>query len=236
MPYSTSGPERPAQSYSADEAPPKPLDDADPQSGDHTQWAELVSRIQRSESGAMEDLYRAFSRGVRFHLCKHIAHEDLDDRVHDVFVIVVQAIRNGTLREPERLMGFVRTVVRRQVAASIGDAIQQRNDHTEFEICGHIADARYNPEQQAIRGSRLRLMFSALGRIPVRDREILVRYYLHEQPQEQICEAMALTETQFRLLKSRAKARFGEAGKRSLGNSLLRAFQIDRVHREQGQA
>jgi DNA-directed RNA polymerase specialized sigma24 family protein len=41
--------------------------------------------------------------------------QDLDDRVHDTFLIVVQAISKGDLREPERLMGFVRTVVRRLV-------------------------------------------------------------------------------------------------------------------------
>jgi hypothetical protein len=38
-----------------------------------------------------------------------------------------------------------------------------------------------------------------------------------EQPQEQICLEMGLTYNQFRLLKSRAKARFGELGKRLAG-------------------
>jgi RNA polymerase sigma-70 factor (ECF subfamily) len=60
-----------------------------------------------------------------------------------------------------------------------------------------------------------------------RDREILTRFYLDEQTQEQICGEMNLTETQFRLLKSRAKARFGELGRRKLqqkpfGSLLLR--------------
>jgi RNA polymerase sigma-70 factor, ECF subfamily len=35
---------------------------------------------------------------------------------------------------------------------------------------------------------------------------------------------MALTETQFRLLKSRAKARFGELGKKKLAHNALHAF------------
>jgi RNA polymerase sigma-70 factor, ECF subfamily len=35
-----------------------------------------------------------------------------------------------------------------------------------------------------------------------------------EQSQEQICADMGLSYNQFRLLKSRAKARFGELGKR----------------------
>jgi DNA-directed RNA polymerase specialized sigma subunit len=47
-----------------------------------------------------------------------------------------------------------------------------------------------------------------------RDREILDRFYVQEQTQEQICEEMGLSYNQFRLLKSRAKARFGELGRR----------------------
>jgi DNA-directed RNA polymerase specialized sigma subunit len=47
-----------------------------------------------------------------------------------------------------------------------------------------------------------------------RDREILQRFYLMEQSQEQIRAVMELSGNQFRLLKSRAKARFGEFGRR----------------------
>ncbi len=57
-----------------------------------------------------------------------------------------------------------------------------------------------------------------------RDREILTRFYLMEQSQQQICDQMCLTETQFRLLKSRAKARFGELGKRRLARRGILRF------------
>ena len=44
----------------------------------------------------------------------------------------------------------------------------------------------------------------------------LLRSKLLEQTQEEICAEMNLSETQFRLLKSRAKARFGELGRKKL--------------------
>ncbi|HEV2690756.1 MAG TPA: sigma factor-like helix-turn-helix DNA-binding protein [Bryobacteraceae bacterium] len=59
-------------------------------------------------------------------------------------------------------------------------------------------------------------MQEVLANLSERDCEILTRFYLREESQEQICEEMNLSETQFRLLKSRAKARFGEIGKRKL--------------------
>ena len=88
-------------------------------------WAGLVEKIRRNEPDGLEELYRVFSRGVRFYLCRQLGPQDLDDRVHDTFIIVAQAIQRGELREPDRLMGYVRTIVRRQVAAQIEDNIAQ---------------------------------------------------------------------------------------------------------------
>lgn len=180
-------------------------------------WNGLVEKIRAGDTSSMEELYRVFSRGIRYYLCRHLGPQELDDRVHDSFLIVVQAIRNGSLREPERLMGFVRTIVRRQVAAYIDQAVQQRRDFADLDLGGRVADLRQNPEQKAIREEKAGIMLKVLKGISPRDREILTRFYLYEQTQEQICAEMNLSETQFRLLKSRAKARFGQMGKRRLG-------------------
>lgn len=55
-----------------------------------------------------------------------------------------------------------------------------------------------------------------LSTISKREREVLVSFYLLERSPEEICAQMGITETQFRLLKSRAKARFGQLAKREL--------------------
>lgn len=67
------------------------------------------------------------------------------------------------------------------------------------------------------------MIHKVLSEIPARDREILTRFYLLEQSQEQICLEMELSDTQFRLLKSRAKSRFGELGKKRLAHRNLQA-------------
>jgi DNA-directed RNA polymerase specialized sigma subunit len=73
---------------------------------------------------------------------------------------------------------------------------------------------------------RNQLIQRVLGELSKRDREILTRFYLYEQTQEQICAEMSLTETQFRLLKSRAKARFGELGKKKLVHKSFRSVLL----------
>ena len=179
-------------------------------------WEALVDGIREGDTSAMEELYRVFSRGTRFYICRHLGPQDLDDRVHDAFIVVVGAIRRGALREPQRLMGFVHTIVRRQIAGHIDAAVHRRADEVDVEVGSHIADGRPNPESGASERQRAQLMKKALGSLSVKDREILTRFYLHEQPPEQICREMSLSETQFRLLKSRAKARLGAFGKSAM--------------------
>ncbi len=183
------------------------------------EWGILVNQIKVGEETGMEQLYKLFSRGIRYYLCRQLGPQELEDKVHDTFLIVVNAIRRGDLREPERLMGFVRTVVRRQVAAYIEQAVHNRREQADLETGITVADRKQNPEQEAMIRQKAELMESALSALSERDREILVRFYLKEQPQEQICREMDLTETQFRLLKSRAKAKFGEIGKKKLAAS-----------------
>ena len=177
---------------------------------------ELVARIQADDTSAMEELYRIFARGIKYQICRQLGPQDLDDKVHDCFLIVVQAIRRGELREPDRLMGFVRTVVRRQIAAYIETVIQNRKQMTDLETGRIVADFGQDPENCIIDREEEELAYRVLKGISRRDREILIRFYLREEPQEVICDKMNLTDTQFRLLKSRAKARFGELGKRRL--------------------
>jgi len=179
-------------------------------------WGPLVARVREGDPQAMADLYHTFLRGIRYYLCRHLGPADLDDKVHDSYLIVVQAIQRGELRDPEKLMGFVRTVARRQVAAHIDEAIQSRRDVVDQEVGSRVVDRRSTPEQHLMREERIELMLKVLRGISPRDREILTRFYLYEQTQEQICAEMGLTDTQFRLLKSRAKARFGALGKRRL--------------------
>jgi RNA polymerase sigma-70 factor, ECF subfamily len=182
-------------------------------------WGALVEQVKAGDDAGMEQLYKLFSRGIRYYLCRQLGPQEIEDKVHDTFLIVVNAIKRGDLREPDRLMGFVRTVVRRQVAAYIETAVHTRREQTDLETGITVADRKQNPEQEAMMREKAALMKSALGALSERDREILVRFYLQEQPQEQICEEMSLTETQFRLLKSRAKAKFGEIGRKKLTTS-----------------
>jgi len=192
-----------------------------------TTWVRLVKRLRAGDPEGMEELYRVCAPGIRFYLCRHLGSYDLDDKVHDAVLVITQAIQRGDLREPERLMGYVRTIVRRQVAGHIGTAVQTRQREADLEHCMPLADHGPTPERRLMEKQNFELAMRILRGLNARDREVLTRFYLQEQDPEQICREMGLTETQFRLIKSRAKARFGELGK----NRLSRRSALDRDRR-----
>ena len=178
-------------------------------------WGSLVVRIQNGDATALEQLYSFFAKGVRYFFLRALGPEELDDRVHDCFVIVTEALRAGELREPARLMGYIRTVVRRQIAAIIQESISKRRTHVDFaDSLFTIADWKEDPEKSVASKQREAIGRKVLKEISDRDREVLMRFYVHEQSYETICQDMGLTYNQFRLLKSRAKARFGKLGRR----------------------
>jgi len=187
-------------------------------SGTNERLSRLVASVQAGSQEAMEELYEIFARGSRYYLSRQLGPQDLGDKVHDTFLVVINAIQRGELREPDRLMGYVRTVVRRMVATHIDQLVEERREFTDVQEVTIVADGRSDPEQDAMQVQQIQIMKQVLRQISGRDREILTRFYLYEQSPDQICAEMGLTVTQFRLLKSRAKARFSELGKRKLEN------------------
>jgi RNA polymerase sigma-70 factor (ECF subfamily) len=180
-----------------------------------TPWTELVRRVRSGDAAAMEDLYRVLSTGVRLRLSRQLRGRDIADRVHDLFVMVTESIRNGELRQPERLMGYVRTVERRQVASQIDHDVREKRN-TPAEVWS-LPDDGASPERFAIQHQFSEMAQRILSGLRDRDREVLSRFYIEEESGPEICRAMDLTETQYRLIKSRAKARFVALCRRRMG-------------------
>lgn len=208
--------------------PPADASGATPEvSANGPSWTHIVHRIRSGDASALEELYTVFRKGVRFYLCRRLGAQDVDDCVHEAFLSTAQAIRKGLVREPERLMGFVRTVVRRQMASHIETMADNRRNAVDFEIVLKLSDRRPDPERQAIEHQTTEAALRLLNGICHRDREVLVRFYLKEQSPREICRDLELTETQFRLIKSRAKQRFGELGQRRF----LRRPRVERTRK-----
>lgn len=181
-------------------------------------WGPLVDRIRSGDGTALVELYRTFSRGVSYYLSHRLAPQDLDDGVHEVFSMVIEAIQKGSLENPECLTGFVRTVAKRMVAEHNDNGVQVCNRTSALEFRLHAVDPRNSMEQTAIRHQKAEIMRELLAGMTEKEREVLSRFYLLEQSQKEICEQLFLSETQFRLVKSSAKSRFAELKRRRVAD------------------
>jgi RNA polymerase sigma-70 factor, ECF subfamily len=173
-------------------------------------WSKTVAQIRAGDPAGEETLYQTLNTGARLFLKRRLGTQDVDDRVHDVFVIVVQAILKGDLREPERLMGFVRTVLYRQLSQGISQIVDERKTSANIGAAANLSNSEPDPEQLVVTEDRVKDMEQALRQLKQKDVELLTRYYLREQDSGRICNEMGLSQTQFLVRKSRAKARLAE--------------------------
>jgi RNA polymerase sigma-70 factor (ECF subfamily) len=190
------------------------MNDLAPANGNSVRWQELVERIRARDGTAAEQLFAELSDLLRPMLRHAVDAQSVEDRLQEVLTIVAQAIRNGELRDPSRLTGFVFTVARRQMVAHIRSAMLYRRHFADEPLDEVSAPPDRSPEALTQQRERSERLTAALRKLRARDRQILTRFYLYEESADHICQAMQLTPTQFRLYKSRAIARCSELARR----------------------
>lgn len=193
------------------------------EAANQSKWTPLVERIRQGDREAVGELYEQLVPGLRFYFVNRLGRDAADDAAHSVFLMAVEQIGAGDLREPEALPGYIRTIAARYVCGQIEQSQREQWQSLTPLMESRLSDGRKGPESEYGQQERLTLALKVLRGMSEREREILTRFYLYEQTQEQICKEMGLTATQFRLLKSRAKARFGQKGQKQLRHRPLRA-------------
>ncbi len=190
-------------------------------------WTRVVNLILAGDPAGQESLYEAFGRGVRFYLAHELRPQDIEDKMHDTFLKVVAAVGEGQLRDPAGLPAFVHTIARRLVARHVAEEVRLRADAVELSPDLPVQETRPDPERAAMDQQRIEIAERVLAGLGKVDREIVVRFYFEGQEPEQICRELGLTDTQFRLRKSRAKQRFAMlAGKMLKREKLFSEFGL----------
>src|SRR5580700_9237893 len=121
-------------------------------------WSVVVDQIRQGDPAGEEALYQNLAGGARLFLQRRLGSLDIDDKVHDLFLTIVDAIRRGEIREPERLMGFVRTVLYRLLNQEVSRIIKSRETTAGMEAAGELSGSWPNPEQQTLANEKIALM------------------------------------------------------------------------------
>jgi RNA polymerase sigma-70 factor (ECF subfamily) len=172
-------------------------------------WAVLAEGIRENNGVAVQQFYEIFNNGFRYFIKRQLGHADLQDSVHDCVVAVMTAVRRGPVREPERFVGFVNTIVKRHIARKIAEKMASRVE-VEIKSASSLQSPCPSPETQAIATEVRTIARLALDSLSDRDREILRRFYLLGQTEEQIRRELNLSFHVFKNIKHRARSKFAE--------------------------
>jgi hypothetical protein len=107
------------------------------------------------------------------------------------------------------------TIARREVFARIRQATRERQevDAQSVDLPSAVSES---PEQITLRAEREAIARKVLTALAPRQREVLTRFYLDGQTEEEIRAATGLSANQFRLIKWRAKQRYADLVKELL--------------------
>ncbi len=170
---------------------------------------ELVERIVAGDAAAEQELADTFRRGLSYMLRRLVRAPDTsEDLLQDTLRIGLEKVRQGELRDPRKLPGFLRGIARNLVIATQRKQAR-RPRHEELEEVPEPVDSAPDPLQLALREEDRKRVRQLLGELASsRDRELLVRFHLGEEPKQEICASMGLTVQQFNVAIFRARKRF----------------------------
>lgn len=201
--------------------------------------AGMIDRIRNGEAKAIEDLRHRFDRGVRFLLIRKLRPADVERILANIFGEITAAIERGEISEEARLPAHVRAAVQSSLAS--GTSKKNLAGSTASSYAGFCAKPRYIANEllsarcvpdagtfdcalpfangvraggrsEADSKAQRKDMLKILAALSGRDRQALVRYYVHQQPAVQVCRDLGLAESEFQCLRASVRARFARGG------------------------
>jgi RNA polymerase sigma-70 factor (ECF subfamily) len=173
--------------------------------------AELASRIEAGDAAAEARFVELYSRGLTYMLRRLTRDPALADDLHqETFRIVLTKVRSGELKERGKLHGFLRGTARNLwIAETRKNARRPRSeDLTEVEEqSSPTPDALHRVVLKEDRRAVRRLLDELRSE---RDRQLLLRFHIAEEPRERICADLGLSRRQFNVAIFRARRRFKE--------------------------
>lgn len=178
---------------------------------DHSGDGSLVAAIA-DRTRLQDDLYVRYRRPLlQVLIQRRIPHDATEDLLQRTFLQAVKKIRSDDgLNDPTNLGGYLyRTLCKLVVAYWRGELARQHDGDSSVML--NLPDEALSLEERVEGEQRAKCVRELMRELPLeRDREVLERFYLHEEPRTVIRESLHLTDLQFNQVLWRARVRFGE--------------------------
>ncbi len=170
----------------------------------------LVAAVaERSE--LQNQLYLRYRRPLLqvFHH-RRIDRHAADDLLQRTFLQAIKKIRTEGLDDPGNLGGYLYRTACKLATAYWRGELSHRHEN-DRELLTNLKDDALSLEERLEHEQLAKHVRDLMDHLPVqRDREVLERFYLHEEPRTSIRESLQLTDIQFNQVLWRARQRFGD--------------------------
>jgi len=158
-------------------------------------YVSLVNRIIAGDREAEAELVKHFQPAVLNIIRQATNSSMIEDFAQDTLLVVIVKIRNGELNHPERLGAFVVKVAKNRVIEQMRKLRRQSGEDLDQAV--QVRDPAPTALDQLQRAERLKKIRNLIDELNPRYRELLLRYYINEEPKEKICAALQMTSKQF---------------------------------------
>jgi RNA polymerase sigma-70 factor, ECF subfamily len=170
----------------------------------------LVAAIANG-TALQNELYLRYRRPLlQLFLQRRIARDAADDLLQRTFLVAIRKIRAEGLDDPGNLGGYLYRTARYLAIAYWRGELTRQHD-SDGELLSNLKDEALSLDERLDHEQLAGSVRTLMDELPVpRDREVLERFYLHEEPRTAIRESLQLTEMQFNQVLWRARQRFGD--------------------------
>jgi len=164
--------------------------------------AALARRIAAAPPGAARDaeadLYRLLAPRARRFGLRHLRDEHAAaDLMQQVMALTIEQLRSGQLREPDRVVSFMLGACRLTVTS------QRRGERRREELLQRYADSLSMADLHVAPRLDHDRVADCLGRLPERERSVLVMSFYAEQPCDAVGQHLGLSPGNVRVIRHR---------------------------------
>lgn len=171
-----------------------------------THWTVLVQGIVNGDRAAEAALITGMLPAIRVMIRRRGVRSwsDVDDLAQDAVADLLVALREGRVREHDKVTAFVAGLVRNICT----DQYQRQQRTVPLETEPESANPMDLPPVRAEHQQKWTQVLRAIGALTVpRDRDILIAFYLRGEEKAEICKHFRLEPAQFDRVIHRARAR-----------------------------
>jgi RNA polymerase sigma-70 factor, ECF subfamily len=172
----------------------------------HPDYASLVKRIIAGDAAAESELVAHFKDPVLHIVRRNAGNPSLvEDFSQDTFLTVIRKIRNGDLKQPESLGFFIAGVARNHTIEQM--RLLRKRAGEDLEHAERLPDLSPNQLDKLETSKGLAEIRELIAELRPRYKELLLRYYINEEPKRAICTDLGLSSEQFDGVLHRARKR-----------------------------